>query len=366
MNPQRRRPRRRRHHCLLALRRCRGCWATEVASTAKGTEQVSIGTGRVGGGPAQARSRSRPQRGGQHHQKIAGVRAGTKRRQPSGREGAGEPAAASSPASGQAKEQRRKAAAGAKKGRRRPPRAGSGRSGAKRGSGSPPRTPTKSARREAGTGGRRLAAKAAASSRAASGFRGCRGAQQGGRGRQSAEVSATRKGRGGAEPVLRGNVSGRKFGVVIDPNQQHTPTVEAAAGPSAPPSHRDLREASHRDLEGMETVNGTPEQPLDQPRATCGQSHGPDDNSAAVSPTRQQGYSAPPVAKHRQWQPPQPRRSRRVQGREPTPLSGGMRKLGNTLVPGLHPTRRETKNWMDEHKRQWGALKFESRRPYPR
>ena len=40
----------------------------------------------------------------------------------------------------------------------------------------------------------------------------------------------------------------------------------------------------------------------------------------------------------------------------PTPLSAGMRKMGNTMVPGLHPTRRETKQWMDDHKRYWDTI----------
>ena len=33
-----------------------------------------------------------------------------------------------------------------------------------------------------------------------------------------------------------------------------------------------------------------------------------------------------------------------------------MRKMGNTMVPGLHPTRRETKQWMDDHKRYWDTI----------
>ena len=118
-NPQRRRSRRRRHHCLLALRRCRGCWATEVASTAKGAEQVHRDRPRRRWPDASSEQVPATERGGQRHQKRAGVTAGIKRRQPSSREGAGRPVAASSSASSQAKEQRRKAAAGAREGRQR-------------------------------------------------------------------------------------------------------------------------------------------------------------------------------------------------------------------------------------------------------
>ena len=121
------------------------------------------------------------------------------------------------------------------------------------------------------------------------------------------------------KPVLRGNKSGRRFGVITPPNQN----VIHAQG--------QMEDTAATDLP---TVDMEPE-----PEATT---------SKPVL------HSS--VAKHRQVPAAAPRRSRRVAGHAPTPLSAGMRKLGNTLVTGLHPTRKDSKSWMDEHKRYWETI----------
>ena len=161
------------------------------------------------------------------------------------------------------------------------------------------------------------------------------------------------------KPVLRGNKSGRKFGVIIPPNQDVAKAqrnmAESAAAHSPPDfdTWNPLVDPQQpiTALEPEPEMATTPVQtdtvPLAGKAARLKQ---------IVEKTGLKPSGTQPVPKHRKAQLALPRRSRRVAGHAPTPLSAGMRKMGNTMVPGLHPTRRETKQWMDDHKRYWDTI----------